>query len=257
MAPAAVVAVALAAVAAVEVEMAADTVVAVAASAAVDARVAVVAGATGLVGRAVLAALLADKHTSAVHSLGRRTLPLTHTKLTQHIVDFAALPELPQIDDVFICLGTTIKVAGSQAAFRAVDYDAVIAVAQMGRAQGATNLGVVSAMGADAESGVFYNRVKGEVEDAIAQLGYTSVSIVRPSLLVGDRGPLNQPERPGERIGLMVSKLLKPLIPSNYLPVQAEDVAARLIRAVKAGKPGVQRILSGELQGAAARAAAA
>lgn len=257
MAPAAVVAVALAAVVAVEVEMAVDmVVVAEAASAAVDARVAVVAGATGLVGRAVLAALLADKHTSAVHSLGRRTLPLTHPKLTQHIVDFAALPELPQIDDVFICLGTTIKVAGSQAAFRAVDYDAVMAIAQAGRARGATKLGVVSAMGADAESGVFYNRVKGEVEDAIAQLGYASVSIVRPSLLVGDRGPLNQPERPGERIGLMVSKLFKPLIPANYLPVQAEDVAAGLIQAVKAGKPGVQRILSGALQGAAARAAA-
>lgn len=257
MAPAAVVAVALAAVAAVEVEMAADTVVAEAASAAVDARVAVVAGATGLVGRAVLAALLADKHTSAVHSLGRRTLPLTHTKLTQHIVDFAALPELPQIDDVFVCLGTTIKVAGSQAAFRAVDYEAVMAVAQMGRARGATKLGAVSAMGADAESGVFYNRVKGEVEDAIAQLGYTSVSIVRPSLLVGDRGPLNQPARPGERIGLVVSKLFKPLIPANYLPVQAEDVAAGLVQAVKAGRPGVQRILSGALQGAATRAAAA
>ncbi|WNO06755.1 nucleoside-diphosphate sugar epimerase [Rhodoferax mekongensis] len=232
-------------------------VVAEAASAALDARVAVVAGATGLVGRAVLAALLADNYTSAVHSLGRRTLPLTHTKLTQHIVDFAALPELSHIDDVFICLGTTIKVAGSQAAFRAVDYDAVMAVAQMGRAQGATKLGVVSAMGADAKSGVFYNRVKGDVEDAIAQLGYTSVSIVRPSLLVGDRGPLNQPERSGERIGLVVSKLLKPLIPANYLPVQAEDVAAGLVQAVKAGKPGVQRILSGALQGAAARAAAA
>jgi len=226
---------------------------AAASAAAADARVAVVAGATGLVGRAVLAALLADKHTSAVHSLGRRTLPLTHPKLTQHIVDFAALPELPQIDDVFICLGTTIKVAGSQAAFRAVDYEAVVAVAQMGLARGATKLGVVSAMGADAKSRVFYNRVKGEVEDAIAQLGYASVSIVRPSLLVGDRGPLNQPERPGERIGLMVSKLLKPLIPSNYLPVQAEDVAAGLVQAVKAGKPGVPRILSGTLQGAAAR----
>jgi len=239
------------------VAMAADTVVAEASSAAVDARVAVVAGATGLVGRAVLADLLADKHTSAVHSLGRRTLPLTHTKLTQHIVDFAALPELSQIDDVFICLGTTIKVAGSQAAFRAVDYEAVVAVAQMGRARGATKLGVVSAMGADAKSSVFYNRVKGEVEDAIAQLGYASVSIVRPSLLVGDRGPLNQPERPGERIGLLVSKLFKPLIPANYLPVQAEDVAAGLVQAVKAGKPGVQRILSGALQGAAASGAKA
>ena len=231
----------------------ADTVVVAEASAAVAARVALVAGATGLVGREVLAALLADKHTSAVHSLGRRILPFTHPKLTQHIVDFAALPELPRIDDVFICLGTTIKVAGSQAAFRAVDYEAVLVVARMGIAQGATKLGVVSAMGADTNSGVFYNRVKGEVEDAIAALGYASVSIVRPSLLVGDRGPLNQPERPGERVGLMVSKLFKPLIPANYLPVQAADVAAGLVRAVKTGRPGVQRILSGQLQGASQR----
>nr|WP_315496627.1 epimerase [uncultured Rhodoferax sp.] len=178
---------------------------------------------------------------------------MTHPKLTQHIVDFAALPELQRTDDVFICLGTTIKVAGSQAAFRAVDYEAVLAVARMGIAQGATNLGVVSAMGADTNSGVFYNRVKGEVEDAIAALGYASVSIVRPSLLVGDRGPLNQPERPGERVGLMVSKLFKPLIPANYLPIQASDVVAGLVRAVKAGRPGVQRILSGQLQGASQR----
>ena len=207
-------------------------------------------------GREVLAALLADKHYRAVHSLGRRTLPLTSPKLTQHIVDFAALQELPRIDDVFICLGTTIKVAGSQAAFRAVDYEAVVAVARMGISQGATNLGVVSAMGADAKSGVFYNRVKGEMEDSMASLGYVSVSIVRPSLLVGDRGPLNQPERPGERVGLVVSKLFKSLIPANYLPIQASDVAAGLVRAVKAGKPGVQRILSGALQGAAARVSA-
>ena len=115
----------------------ADTVVA---AAAVAARVALVAGATGLVGQAVLAALLADKQTSAVHSLGRRTLPLTHPKLTQHIVDFAALPELPRTDDVFICLGTTLKVAGSQQAFRAVDYEAVVAVARAAYAQGATKL---------------------------------------------------------------------------------------------------------------------
>ncbi|WP_296511042.1 nucleoside-diphosphate sugar epimerase [Rhodoferax sp.] len=235
----------------------ADTVVVAEATAAVAARVALVAGATGLVGREVLAVLLADKHTSAVHTLGRRNLPHAHPKLTQHIVDFAALPELPQIDDVFICLGTTIKVAGSQAAFRRVDFDAVMAVAQAGIARGATKLGVVSAMGADAQSRVFYNRVKGEMEAALSELGYTSISVARPSLLVGNRGPLDQPVRPGEHIGLVVSRLFKPLIPVDYLPVQAADVAAGLVQAVKTGKPGVQRILSGALQGSAARAAAA
>jgi uncharacterized protein YbjT (DUF2867 family) len=205
------------------------------------------------VGREVLAGLLADKHYRSVHSLGRRTLPLVHPKLTQHIVDFAALPELPQIDDVFICLGTTIKVAGSRTAFRAVDFDAVLAVAKAGIRHGAINLGVVSAIGADVESGVFYNRVKGEVEEAIARLSYRCVSIVRPSLLVGDRSELNQPERPGERIGLLVSKLLKPIIPANYLPVRAEDVAAALVEAVKSEQPGVTHILSGALQNARER----
>ncbi|OYQ42987.1 nucleoside-diphosphate sugar epimerase [Rhodoferax sp. TH121] len=218
-----------------------------------DARVAMVAGATGLVGREVLAALLADKTYSAVHSLGRRTLPLTHPKLTQHIVDFAALPELPRTDDVFICLGTTIKVAGSQAAFRAVDYDAVVAVARTAIAQGATKLGVVSAMGANAQSGIFYNRTKGEMEAAVSALGYQSVSIAQPSMLAGNRASLAQPVRKGELWALKVSRWLGPLIPTNYRSIQVTDVAAGLIQAVKAGQPGVRRILSGQLQGAASR----
>jgi uncharacterized protein YbjT (DUF2867 family) len=232
----------------------ADTVVVVAeASAAVAARVALVAGATGLVGREVLAALLADKHTSAVHSLGRRTLPLTHPKLTQHIVDFAALPELPRTDDVFICLGTTIKVAGSQQAFRAVDYEAVVAVAHAAIAQGATKLGVVSAMGADAKSGIFYNRTKGEMEAAVSALGYQSVSIAQPSMLAGNRASLDQPVRKGELWALNMSRWLGPLIPANYRSILVTDVAAGLVRAVKAGRPGVQRLLSGQLQGASQR----
>jgi uncharacterized protein YbjT (DUF2867 family) len=219
----------------------------------VAARVALVAGATGLVGREVLAALLADKHTSAVHSLGRRTLPLTHPKLTQHIVDFAALPELPRTDDVFICLGTTIKVAGSPQAFRAVDYEAVVAVAHAAIAQGATKLGVVSAMGADAKSGIFYNRTKGEMEAAVSALGYQSVSIAQPSMLAGNRASLDQPVRKGELWALNISRWLGPLIPANYRSILVTDVAAGLVRAVKAGRPGVQRLLSGQLQGASQR----
>lgn len=211
------------------------------------------AGATGLVGREVLAALLADKHTSAVHSLGRRTLPLTHPKLTQHIVDFAALPELPRTDDVFICLGTTIKVAGSQQAFRAVDYEAVVAVARAAYAQGATKLGVVSAMGSDPKSGIFYNRTKGEMEAAVSSIGYASVSIAQPSMLAGNRASLNQPVRNGELLALKVSRWLGQLIPANYRSILVTDVAAGLVQAVRAGRPGVQRIPSGALQGAASR----
>jgi uncharacterized protein YbjT (DUF2867 family) len=121
------------------------------------------AGATGLVGCAILEALLADGSVTAVHALGRRKPGNAHSKLTAHIVDFAALPQLPPIDEVYLALGSTIKQAGSRAAFRAVDFDAVLNVAREAVAAGARGCGLVSAMGADAKSRVFYNRVKGEL----------------------------------------------------------------------------------------------
>ncbi|MDR3455343.1 MAG: NAD(P)H-binding protein [Rhodoferax sp.] len=214
----------------------------------VAARVALVAGATGLVGREVLAALLADKAYSKVYCVGRRAPPITHPKLTCHTVDLKALAALPPVDDVYIALGTTIKVAGSQAAFRAVDYESVVTVAQAAHASGATKLGVVSAMGANAKSAVFYNRVKGEMEDAVCQLGFDSVVIVRPSFLAGDRSSLQQPVRSAEKWVSSTMRLLSPLIPANYQAIGPEQVARALVHAVKAGRPGVQRILSGELQ---------
>ncbi len=212
-----------------------------------------VAGATGLVGREILAALLADNSYQAVHSVGRRQVDLQHPKLVQHAVDFAALKALPPVDDVFIALGTTLKVAGSQAAFRAVDFEAVVALARAAHAQGARKLGVVSAMGAGIRSPVFYNQVKGEMEAAVATLGYASVSIAQPSMLAGDRAALNQPLRSGEGLALVVTRWLKPLIPANYQSVQARDVAAGLLRSVRAGQLGVHRVLSGALQGTALR----
>src|SRR5215204_7109444 len=126
-------------------------------------RVVALAGATGLVGRAVLKGLLADESVTAVHALGRREPGIIHPKLTPHVVDFKALPPLPPIDEIYLALGTTIKAAGSQAAFRAVDLDANLSVARAALAAGAKRAGLVSAMGADAKSSrVFYNRVKGE-----------------------------------------------------------------------------------------------
>ena len=120
----------------------------------------------------------------------------------------------------------------------------------LGIAQGATKLGVVSAMGASAKSGVFYSRVKGEMEEAISKLGYHSVSIARPSMLAGNRAALSQAERPGEKIALVATRWLNPLIPKNYQSVQASDVAAGLYRQVKQGKAGVTALLSGQLQAA-------
>lgn len=213
------------------------------------ARVVMVAGATGLVGREVLAALLADKNVKAVHTVGRRAPRLAHPKLTHHVVaDLSRLPKLPPANDVFIALGTTIKVAGSRAAFRAVDHDAVLAVASAACKAGATRLAVVSSMGADPRSGVFYSRVKGEAEAALQTIGYTTLVIARPSMLAGDRAALAQASRVGERVGLALMGLLGPLIPANYRAIQASAVAAAMLRTLAAGRPGVQVLLSGQMQ---------
>lgn len=213
-------------------------------------RVALVAGATGLVGREILAILLADKRYRRVHVLGRRTTDLQHPKLEQHVVDFTRLPSLPAIDDVFIALGTTIKVAGSQEAFRAIDFDAALAVARAGIAAGATKLGAISALGASPKSSVFYSRVKGEAEQALAQCGYHSLVLARPAMLAGDREALGQPVRSGERMGLAFTRALRPLIPTNYRSIAAADVAAALVQAVHTGTAGVRYLESGTMQGA-------
>ena len=210
--------------------------------------VVLVAGATGLVGQEVIAALLADRRTHTIHTLGRKAPGLQHPRLVAHTVDLARLPALPAVDEVYIALGTTIKTAGSQEAFRAIDLDAVVAVARAARAAGATRLGVVSAMGADAGSRVFYNRTKGEMEQAVSSLGFDTVVLARPSLLSGDRAVLNQPTRPGETIGLRLSQWIQPLIPANYRPIAASRVAASLVAAVRDGPSGVRVLLSGEMQ---------
>jgi uncharacterized protein YbjT (DUF2867 family) len=207
-----------------------------------------VAGATGLVGRAVLARLLADPSYSAVHAVGRRAPDQQHPKLVVHIAPSFSDLKLPPVDDVFIALGTTIKVAGSAAAFRAVDFDGVVAVARAARSAGATWLGVVSAMGADSTSKVFYSHVKGEMEDAVAALGFATVVIARPSLLAGDHVALKQPGRAVEKMSLFAMNLFKPLVPANYRPVEAGDVAQSLVDAVQAANSGTRVILSSELQ---------
>ncbi len=212
------------------------------------ARVVLVAGATGLVGREVVAVLLADKSVKKVHTVGRRAPQVAHAKLVHHVVDFAKLPKLPPIDEVYIALGTTAKVAGSQAAFRAIDFDAVLAVAKAGLKAGATRLGVVSAMGANAASAVFYSRVKGQMEQALAELGFKTLVIARPSFIGGDRASLQQPGRSAEGLALKAMSMLSPLIPANYKTVDARQVAHALVHCVKNGADGHTVLLSGELQ---------
>lgn len=211
------------------------------------------AGATGLVGRAVLARLLADKRYSAVHCVGRRAPAQRDLKLAVHLTDsFSTFTAPPLVDDVFIALGTTIKTAGSREAFRAVDFDAVLAVARAARIAGATRLGVVSAMGADAHSAIFYSRVKGEAEEALLHLGFPTLVIVRPSVLAGERESLGQPPRAGEKIAIGLSRLFGGLIPANYQAISADSVARTLVEEV-AARQGHHVILSGEMQQRQAR----
>jgi uncharacterized protein YbjT (DUF2867 family) len=212
------------------------------------ARKALVAGATGLVGRAIVDGLLADRTVAEDHCLGRRKPGIAHAKLTAHVVDFAALAPLPPLDEVYLALGTTIKVAGSREAFRAVDHDANLAVARAALKAGARRAGLVSAMGASPRSGVFYSRVKGELEEALAQMAFQGLVIARPSLLVGDRRVLGQPQRRGEEIGFALGKALGFLVPADYRPIEATLVAKALLKAV----PGAAQrhvLLSGSMQG--------
>lgn len=210
-------------------------------------RTVIVAGATGLVGREILQGLLADPTVAVVHSLGRKPPAITHPKLMAHVVDFACLPELPAADEVYLALGTTIKIAGSRAAFRAIDFDANLAVAKAAVAAGAKKIGLVSAMGADANSKVFYSRVKGELEDALTQLQLMGLVIARPSMLEGNRAALGQPNRRGEEWASAFGKLFGFLIPANYRPIEAAAVASALLSAVPSAK-GLQVLLSGVMQ---------
>lgn len=148
-------------------------------------------------------------------------------------MDFERLEER-RIDgvDVYCCLGTTIKQAGSQAAFRRVDFDFPVALARAAARDGAKRLLVVSALGANARSGVFYNRVKGEMEEAVRAAGVTKTIFFRPSLLVGPRVET----RIGERIGQVVGALLGPLL-GRYRPIHADLVAAAMLKAAQRDLP--------------------
>lgn len=212
-------------------------------------RSALLAGATGLVGRELARQIAQHQAYSVLHLLLRRPareleqLP----KVRPLLVDFEALPALPTVDDVYIALGTTIKVAGSPAAFRRVDYDYVMNVAQAARAAGAVTLGLVSAMGADASSRVFYNRVKGELERDVISLGYASVVIAQPSLLLGDREALGQAPRVGEQIAKSLLRPISKLIPAQVRPVAAADVARTLVSGVLGAARGVTKIASRDM----------
>jgi uncharacterized protein YbjT (DUF2867 family) len=163
-------------------------------------------------------------------------------------VDFAALPPLPAAGQAWCCLGTTLRQAGSRAAFRAVDFDAVLAFARAAQAAGARRFAVVSSLGASARALGFYSRVKGEMEAAVAALGFDSVVIARPSLLVGDRAALGQPARTAEYLALRLGAPLAALMPRSVRPIEAAAVARGMLTAMRQARPGVRIVESAELQ---------
>ena len=189
----------------------------------------IVAGATGLVGSNILKQL-ADRGDKPV-ALARRQvedLPANAEILEINFKQFLINGELPHCNHFYLCLGTTIKTAGSRIAFKTVDFDYAFALAKKAREAGATGLSLVSSVGADAHSKNFYLRTKGELEEAIKSLGFSRINIYRPSLLIGQR----QEKRPAERAGQFLATLIDPLLMgsfSQYRSIQASLLATTMI----------------------------
>lgn len=195
-------------------------------------RKALIVGSTGLIGGYCLDAILRDPTYSEAITLVRKPLLKTHRKLREIITKFHNLEhELSNVQahDVFCCLGTTIKKAGSQDAFRVIDLTLVVTVAELMRRQGAAQFLVISAIGADKNSKVFFNRVKGEMESALKDLRYPCLRIIRPSLLLGKREEF----RLGEKIATLLTPVLKPFLLGSlkkYRPIEAESVAEFMVK---------------------------
>jgi uncharacterized protein YbjT (DUF2867 family) len=202
-------------------------------------RTALIAGGSGLVGGFLLRQLLNTPEYDRVIAIGRRPPGLSHPRLVQVTAEFNALDKVTadlRCQDAFCCLGTTIKKAGSREAFRAVDHAAVLAFAWTARRNGAERLFVVSSLGANSGSQFFYNRVKGETEEALEVLDFGTLGIFRPSLLLGPRAE----SRLGERVGAAVMWLADPLLLGSlrkYRAVEAEVVARAMVRC-SFGRPG-------------------
>lgn len=205
----------------------------------------VLVGATGLVGGECLTLLLADPAFERVTVLARRLLDgvAASPKLAAHVVDLERLEphgELLAADTLICALGTTIGKAGSKDRFRAVDFGIPLALARLGLERGLRHFLLVSSLGADPRSRVFYNRVKGELEEALSALPLRGLTIVRPSLLLGERREFRLGERIAQRVGF--------LIPGKYAPIHARDVAAALVRLAKEDAVGKRVVESRELQ---------
>ena len=204
-------------------------------------------GATGLVGARLLALALADRGVARISAPTRRPLA-PQDRLDNPIVDFERLPaDAPwwRADALVCALGTTLAQAGSRDAFRRVDHDYVLTSALHARRAGTGTFVLNSSLGADPAAGSFYLRVKGDIERDLRAVGFGSLTLVRPSLLDGGPRP---DSRPGEALGLVFARLLRPLLPRRVRAVSTERVARAMLDAALQAPPGVQVIESDRLQ---------
>ncbi|TVX93593.1 oxidoreductase [Paenibacillus agilis] len=203
-------------------------------------KTALLVGATGLVGGHLLHILLEQPAYDKVKIFTRRNIQLDHPKLEQIVVDFDHLEQYVDhmhVDDVYCCLGTTIKKAGSKEAFRKVDFEYPLVMAKMAKQCGASKFLMVTSIGADSKSSFFYVQVKGDVEEEVKKVGLSSVHVFQPSLLLGSRSE----SRPRERAIMMVSPLIKLIARgkwSQYSPIQAKDVAEAMYRVGQSQRQG-------------------
>ena len=212
--------------------------------------IATLVGSTGLTGLFLVRRLLADSAITKVISISRKSLKLSNAKLTEVLV--SDLAELLSIESrirgelYFCCLGTTIKTAGSKENFEKVDQAAVVDFAKIAKAHDAKSFTLVSAMGANANSMLFYNRVKGRTEDDVKALGLRSLIIFRPALLVGPRAEYRLGERLATKTIVPLSRLLPTRIQKSLI-TKAETLATRMLSAGKAAPPGIHVILAKEI----------
>ncbi|MFM9837492.1 MAG: NAD(P)H-binding protein [Cyclobacteriaceae bacterium] len=211
------------------------------------AKVALLVGTTGLIGSQLLDLLLESNDYEKVIALSRKPLDKTHPNLNNLVCELNQLQnhatEL-KADDVFCCLGTTMKKAKTKEAFRAVDYDAPLAMAKIAKENGAKKYLIISALGANKDSSIFYNKVKGEVEEAIAQIGFDSFHIFQPSLLTGPR----KEQRTGEEAAQVFYKIFGFLIPKKYASIESIKVARAMMALAKEERKGRVVHSSSELQ---------
>jgi uncharacterized protein YbjT (DUF2867 family) len=212
--------------------------------------IAALIGGTGLTGSFLVRQLLVDSAITEVISVSRKPLRIVNAKLTEVLV--SDLAELPSMDAkirgefYFCCLGTTIKAAGSKENFEKVDHDAIVAFAKIARAQDAKSFALVSAMGANARSTIFYNRVKGRTEDDVKALGLRSLIVLRPALLVGPREEFRLAEKIAAKTLVPLSRLL-PARSRKSLITPAEALATRMLAEGKAAPTGVHVIPAADI----------